>query len=58
MSEKTIKDFIPDLPEHCGHRYRPGKLIFALYAARNFQRKKRSEMDTYAIGFIALYTKS
>jgi len=24
MSEKTIKDFIPDLPEHCGHWNRKG----------------------------------
>lgn len=24
MSEKTIKDFIPDLPEHCGHWNREG----------------------------------
>ena len=55
MSDKILKDFIPDLPDIAVIGIEGST---CLRVARNFQHKKRSEMYTYAIGFMALSIKN
>lgn len=57
MSDKTLKDFIPDLPEHCGHRYRQGS-NFCSVCGQKLPTQEEIGDVTYAIGFMALYRKN